>query len=224
MDLAKRRKAAQDSASQEFLERRALIVSTARALFDEHGFAKTSLAAIADAAGITRATFYYYFASKDDLLGAILDGVLKALLADLQEIQRSELPATERLTLAMNRLMQSYAKNYPYQYMYLEAQGSVRSFGGHEARQHLTSISTSYVEEFTKMVEAGVASGEIDSATPPRVLARLLLGVVNSTHNWYRPEDGPSADELGRMMADLVLEGIAPAPAPRRTTRAKRST
>ncbi len=42
-------------------------------LFFSRGFARVSMDDIAAAAGVTKRTLYYHFASKDDLVGAVLD-------------------------------------------------------------------------------------------------------------------------------------------------------
>ncbi len=49
------------------------IISIADNLFYENGFEHTSFTDIADAAGIARGNFYYYFKTKDDILSAVLD-------------------------------------------------------------------------------------------------------------------------------------------------------
>ncbi len=51
--------------------KRASIISSARHLFETQGVRKTSVSAITDEAGITRALFYYYFKNKDDVLKCV---------------------------------------------------------------------------------------------------------------------------------------------------------
>lgn len=50
---------------QETLER---IAETGLRLFSQHGYEATTLDAIAEAAGISRRTFFYYFKSKEEIL------------------------------------------------------------------------------------------------------------------------------------------------------------
>src|SRR5688572_29383652 len=52
---------------------RAKILAAAYKLFYRHGFTRVGVDEIADAAGITKRTLYYHFASKDDLLAAVLE-------------------------------------------------------------------------------------------------------------------------------------------------------
>lgn len=56
---------------QQALETRNHILDVAIARFSEHGVAKTSLADIATAAGVTRGAIYWHFKNKTDLLNEI---------------------------------------------------------------------------------------------------------------------------------------------------------
>ena len=51
------------------------ILDTAEQVFSERGVARTSLADIADAAGVTRGAIYWHFRNKGDLFTALLDRV-----------------------------------------------------------------------------------------------------------------------------------------------------
>ncbi|MGU3646173.1 TetR/AcrR family transcriptional regulator [Microbacterium sp. C23T] len=53
-------------------ERRALIVDGATALFAEEGYGDTSLRDIAERVGVSKSTLLHYFASKEELLSAVL--------------------------------------------------------------------------------------------------------------------------------------------------------
>jgi AcrR family transcriptional regulator len=54
--------------------KRERLVESARALIHEQGVQRTTLADIAEHADVPLGNVYYYFKSKDDLIGAILDG------------------------------------------------------------------------------------------------------------------------------------------------------
>lgn len=60
---------------EEALETRDRILDTAEQVFCERGVAGTSLADIADAAGLTRGAIYWHFKNKGDLFSALLDRV-----------------------------------------------------------------------------------------------------------------------------------------------------
>jgi TetR/AcrR family acrAB operon transcriptional repressor len=60
---------------EEALETRCRIIDTAEQVFSQKGVARTSLAGIADAAGVTRGAIYWHFRNKGDLFTAMLDRV-----------------------------------------------------------------------------------------------------------------------------------------------------
>src|SRR5512139_3840989 len=54
-------------------ERRRQILETAAAEFSEHGFRHASLNHVIEALDLSKGVFYYYFDSKADLFGAVVD-------------------------------------------------------------------------------------------------------------------------------------------------------
>src|SRR5262245_1230080 len=60
---------------EEAQETRNRILDTAEEVFREQGVTSTSLADIADAAGVTRGAIYWHFRNKGDLFSAMLDRV-----------------------------------------------------------------------------------------------------------------------------------------------------
>lgn len=74
-------------------ETRARIAETGLKLFLQHGYDATTLDAMADAAGISRRTFFAYFSSKEDVLLSLNDsGFRKALRPTLLEQPRDQSP------------------------------------------------------------------------------------------------------------------------------------
>lgn len=60
------------------------ILKTASALFAQRGFAGTSIRDISDELGLTKAALYYHFASKDDILAALVTEPLTAMRAVME--------------------------------------------------------------------------------------------------------------------------------------------
>ncbi len=68
--------------------KREQIEDAACMLFLVEGYESTSMASIAKTAGVAPNTLYWYFASKDDLLVAILDRLVNRAMAQLATMQR----------------------------------------------------------------------------------------------------------------------------------------
>jgi AcrR family transcriptional regulator len=76
---------------RQALETRHLVTRAARELFTEHGYAATSIEAVAGEAGVSPRTVYAIFGTKKAILGAICEewlmeaGVMEAIAAGLAE-------------------------------------------------------------------------------------------------------------------------------------------
>ncbi|MFZ2242116.1 MAG: helix-turn-helix domain-containing protein, partial [Gordonia amarae] len=79
------------------------ILDAAAELFTTLGFTATSTRKIADAVGIRQASLYHYFATKDDILAALLDTTVAGSLDQARRLLAVDGPAMDRL-LALARL------------------------------------------------------------------------------------------------------------------------
>lgn len=73
------------------------IVEAANRLFYHRGYNQTSFSDIAQAAGIPRGNFYYYFKTKDDILGAVIDARTERIRAMLAEWDAATADPRQRL-------------------------------------------------------------------------------------------------------------------------------
>ena len=73
------------------------ILDAAAELFTTHGYANTSTRRIADAVGVRQASLYHHFATKDDILDALLAGTVDEPLRLAAELLEENGAATARL-------------------------------------------------------------------------------------------------------------------------------
>src|SRR6476659_120620 len=73
------------------------ILDATRALFDARGVRDAQIEDIANAVGINRAIIYRHFSGKEELFALTLVGYLEQLAASLQDADRADLPAEDRL-------------------------------------------------------------------------------------------------------------------------------
>lgn len=85
-------------------EIRERIVAAADRLFYERGFQATSFSDIAEAAGVPKGNFYYYFKTKDALLEGVIDWRRQCLRSLLDNLNRSYDDARERLMALLQGL------------------------------------------------------------------------------------------------------------------------
>src|ERR1700741_2296365 len=78
-------------------ETRARILKEAERLFRVYGYAKTTVADIAKACGMSSANVYRFFASKSQINEAICDLIISDFEARLHKIVVADAPASKRL-------------------------------------------------------------------------------------------------------------------------------
>lgn len=71
---------------EEIATRRQEIVDAARACFLKNGFHQTTTDEICREASITPGGLYHYFASKDEIISAVIDGAAHETVANLREV------------------------------------------------------------------------------------------------------------------------------------------
>lgn len=157
------------------------IFDAAIELFAAKSFDETTVEEVARAAGVSRATFFRYFSSKDDLLG---QNVLKYGNALTTAIKTSPLSLSP--FEIMKETVLSVARrtvNHPRLRKVIEiSQRSGTAMQAHNSR--LIKVEESVAEAYAERIE-NEGTGQLDS----RLLAALTLSVMNlAIGSWYRGE------------------------------------
>lgn len=83
---------------EDALQTRCQLLQAAKALFNEKGFSRTTLAEIAEKAGLTRGAAYWHFKSKDEIFITIVEQALDDMTASKkQALSSPDCSAKERL-------------------------------------------------------------------------------------------------------------------------------
>ncbi len=84
------------------VRKRAAIVEAARTSFLEHGYAATSMSAVADSLSCSKATMWSHFSSKEELFAAVIDDLVDLFAAEIDDVltqTRFSLPAMRKACL-----------------------------------------------------------------------------------------------------------------------------
>ncbi|MBC2901521.1 TetR/AcrR family transcriptional regulator [Streptomyces cupreus] len=152
---------------------RKALQEAAHRMFEERGYAQTTVRDIAAAAGVTERTFFRYFPSKEDL---VLDEVL-----DLIPVMRAQVlarPAGEDpYTAVLGVCLDLIADGTPG----LMFSGPPQRFPGGPVRQLLPVLSK-FEDGLTDALRERLAERDPGTATPLRaaVLARAAVGAMRS--------------------------------------------
>jgi AcrR family transcriptional regulator len=213
--IAARRAAAAANAktNSSYQERRAAIRHAAGEVFHRKGFHATTLSDVAEAVGMDRASLYYYVGSKEQLFRDIVADAVKRNVADVERLAAEDLPAKDRLATLIQLLMESFEREYPHLYVFV--QEDVRRLEkqpGAGDDTWMTAVHKwdgRYVRAVRTIVSQGLANGELDSDLPAAVVTSLIIGMVNSSYAWFRPDGPMSGTDIGKTIAKMVLNGLS---------------
>lgn len=184
------------------------IISAAVGLFRTHGYRGTSLKDIIAAAKCSTGGFYHHFSSKDDLLFVIHDVFISDALDRCRAIRHRDAPAEERLGEIIVDVVKNVARWRDHVTVFFEERRflSTQRFG----------IVLDKREEYNRLVyeiiAEGYRNGEFDVSLPIDIVAFGVYGMAHWTYQWMRPDDGLSAQEIGRSLAKIILHGLAAEP------------
>lgn len=183
---------------------RAGIVAAAGALFAAHGIEGVTMAQIAEASGLQQSSIYYWFRSKSDVLGSILDQVNRVPLEIVEEARRSEGPVALRLhRVVVQDVLALSGFPFDINEIHRLAAREPESFTGYwEERSRLD-------EEVEALVAEGVRAGELQPVDT-RLAARTLLAADEATQHWFRTETRGdyTADVIAQHVADVGVRGL----------------
>lgn len=215
-NISRRRLAALADGSEEYKSKRTKIISSAAPVFRENGFEAARLADIAKSAGLDRATLYYYFSSKDELLGEAVGSVTDQNLVFLETLIRDhpELAALEKLELFTERVMLSYDENFPYPFVYI--QELMYQIANSKSPWAAEIVAKNHLLEkgVMQLLRDGIAAGEFRPDLPVRIAASALFGMLNWTHRWYEPGQKYGAGEVAKSFMTIFLDGMRTQPPP----------
>ena len=174
------------------LDRETQILDIASEEFGTHGFAATSVAAVADRAGISKPLIYNYFGSKEGLYEACLDRGGSLLADEIERIARGDAVGIERGMATLNGM---FALLEPQPYLWRLFFDSTAPTTGPIA----DSIAL-YADRIGKLAEEGVAElmALADNTDPLDVSAMtaVWLGIVDSLMNWWMDHPDETADQM----------------------------
>jgi AcrR family transcriptional regulator len=179
------------------------VLRQAIALFNRQGYDATSMGDLARELGFTKSAIYHHVPSKSHLLeqalGEALDGLSDALAAARAE---TDATAYERLRHAVRGSVQVLAEHLPAVTLLLRVRGN--SEVELEALRRRREID----EALAEMVKDAVDEGALRTDLPPRLISRLLFGMVNSLVEWVRPEGRYDAETLADAVTTVAFDGL----------------
>ena len=192
-------------------ERRMQIMLVAARLFVERGYRATSLQDVADVFGVTRPALYYYFASKDELLYAILSHALDVN----DETTAAVFAATTDPELRLARLVQAEVLDItreaerPLTPLMVAEMGELAP--GHY-REIARRRRRHYERHRALLEEIDAAGGLRDVDTTVATLG--LLALIARVMEWFRPDGRLDGEQVAFEVTKIALGALLARPDP----------
>jgi TetR/AcrR family transcriptional regulator, cholesterol catabolism regulator len=206
--IGKRRSAAGKDSRASYSIRRQEIAEAAVRVFNRLGYKGASLSAVATELGVDRATLYYYFSSKEQMFDETVRAVLEGNDELVRRIAASATSPNEKLRELVTSMMTSYAANYPLLYIYIREDLSHVSDKRSTWSADMRSLNRSIEQGFVDIIEQGYADGSFRRVGSARTVAYGILGMLNWSHRWFKPDRSEPAEVVGKTFVDLVLSGL----------------
>ena len=179
------------------------ILDAAAQVFRQKGFHGASMADIAETVQLQKASLYHHVSSKQEILLALLDRALDMLFEQIDIIAKQPLPADEKLHQMVQVYLHLLAENSDLSAVLLFEHRSL------EPAQHKRHIPNRdrFEAVWRDVLDDGVRSGLFDSSNPA-LAVRALMGVLNWTLTWYRPDGQLTIEQIADQYTNLLLNGL----------------
>lgn len=190
-------------------ESRRRLIDAAATLFAERGYAGTSVAAIGEQAGVSRGLVNFHFATKANLLRA----VVADLVTGLEEHMFGE-PAPDASPLALlAQLIDAHRR------FLVEQPGRARLLFRLQAEElnpalgldDFAQLHDRWLERTRPWWEAGVAAGEVDPRFDHNATATVVTGALRGIAlEWLLAPDSVDVERAYEQLVRFVAIGLAP--------------
>lgn len=185
------------------------IIQAAMIVFARNGFAQTRMEDIAHQAGLSKATLYLYFTSKDEVIAALLQTVVEQGLSDLNAVLASERPVSPSLIIWTRQRMQEMRENAAFLSIGLEFHAVAARQTA--TRQVLQRYYHQYRTSLAALMQKGIAQGEFQ-ATDAQTMAIALIGIYEGlTVLWMLDPGAFDLVGVAEQSVQALLSAIAKA-------------
>jgi AcrR family transcriptional regulator len=185
---------------------RARLIEVATRLFQEHGSDEVTVRRIAAAAKIEAGSIYYHFASRDEIMRAVLErGVGDATKEVLEAIAEADACASplERLRVALGAHLK-----YTLRHHFSSRLRAIRRLPK-RLRDHHMKQERDYAAIFADLLTEAQRKGLLRSGFDLSVVRMLAMGSLTWAAEWYDPDGTMDPDEIADELMRALTTGIA---------------
>jgi TetR/AcrR family transcriptional regulator, cholesterol catabolism regulator len=180
------------------------ILDVAAQIIRKKGFHATSMQDIADGVNLQKASLYHHVASKQEILLSLLDQALDLITERIRPIVTQPGKASEKIPIACREYLSALTDRVDLvSVLFLEHRSLEPKYRG----RHIPRRDR-FEQMWRQLVQEGIDSGEICNGTDAALTARTLLGVMNWTITWFRPDGSMTIEQIADYISSIALNGM----------------
>lgn len=183
--------------------KRAAITAHAARLFAARGFGGASISRLAAAGGFSKSLIYHYYAAKEDILYDVMRSHIDVLVAVKNDVADQKGSPEARLRRLAYDLLDHYVGASDSQKVLLYELNHLTP-----AQRDDIVAKQREIVDFTQSLFAAIDRGGHDHGAL-RVKVMLFFGMLNWTHNWFRPSGAIDRDRIADKAVDAMLGDLA---------------
>ena len=181
------------------------ILREAARLFARDGYDRTSMAALAEACGTSKALLYHYYKNKDALLFDVLSDHLQELVevVELADERSRNVDPDQRLNRLVGALLDAYRDADDCH----KVQISELSKLPQPMQNELKALERRLVDKFTEaLLGINPALGKTHGLLKPATMS--LFGMLNWHYMWFRSDGPMSRAEYADFVSQIIAQGV----------------
>jgi len=182
--------------------RRDGILRAAARMFREKGFADTGMRDIAEASDLSPANLYHYFKGKDEILFYCQDRALDRMLAAVSDTRGRVANAGERLSAVLTAHVLTLLDEVEGATAHLQVDALAPPL-----RDQVVRKRDRYERAVRRLVSEGMSDGSF-APGDAALVTRALLGALNWTTTWYRPDGAEPPARIARELVTFLGRGL----------------
>jgi len=183
--------------------RKQQIEEQATQLFQDRGYAATSMRDLAQVLGIEAASLYSHIKSKEEILQKTCFRMADEFFNAWEAVEKENSSMAAKMKIAMIAHIKVITKDTASSAVFFNE-------WRHLSQPFLSdflAMREDYEGRFMKIIQDGMSSGEFKNVDLKFIMLTILSS-LNWTHNWFNPNGNLSAEEIGERLANLLLNGL----------------
>jgi TetR/AcrR family fatty acid metabolism transcriptional regulator len=181
------------------------IIDSALKVFGEKGYHNATIAEIARDAGVSEATIYEYFGSKEDLLFAIPGEITRQAVDFLEQMTPYLKGAENKIRAIVYGYFNLYRDNPNYSSLVLLDLKHNRNFINTESYKPVQEAA----DFILKAIQEGVKTGEFREDVDPYLVRSMILGTIEHLFfRWHLKGRKDDIQDFVDSMLSIIMSGI----------------